>query len=315
MLLEDNVGERMSIDETAPSRGDLFTILSNKDGHGRKGTIAAMVRGTRSEELSAVFDRIPLEKRLGVKEVTMDFSDSMCSAVTASFPNAEVTIDCFHVIHLATGALDELRTGHKRQAMAEDARLRRAHKEKLRRSADGRRKRQLERQARGEVKSNRGRKPMRSNEAYVPPRLANGDTAVELLTRSRHFLSMSRDKWTPSQKQRAGILFAQHPDLLAAYNMVASLRAIFKDKRHTPESATCALRQWTDQARQSGFKAFKHMADTIEARIEHVANYFKRRSTNASAESLNAKIKGFRAMMRGVSDLPFFMYRVARVFG
>lgn len=32
----------MSSDETAPSRGDLFTILSNKDGHGRKGTIAAM---------------------------------------------------------------------------------------------------------------------------------------------------------------------------------------------------------------------------------------------------------------------------------
>ena len=63
LLIEDNVGEYMSIDETAPSCGDLYTFLSNKAGHGRRGTVAAGVLGTRSVDLAAVFSRIPEERR------------------------------------------------------------------------------------------------------------------------------------------------------------------------------------------------------------------------------------------------------------
>lgn len=46
-----------------------------------------------------------------------------------------------------------------------------------------------------------------------------------------------------------------------------------------------------------------------------VLNYFIACSTNASAESLNSKMKAFRAQLRGVSDLPFFMYRLSTIFG
>ena len=48
---------------------------------------------------------------------------------------------------------------------------------------------------------------------------------------------------------------------------------------------------------------------------EEVLNYFINRSTNAHAESLNSKLKGFRAQLRGVQDLPFFMFRASIVFG
>lgn len=129
--MEENVGENMSIDEMAPSRGDMFTMLSNKKGHGRKGTVAATVSGTDSKGISSVLCRIPLEKRLSVKEVTMDFSDSMFSAVTTSFPNADITIDCFHIVQMGTNALDEIRTKHKRKAMSEDAARREKHKKRL----------------------------------------------------------------------------------------------------------------------------------------------------------------------------------------
>lgn len=315
MLMEENVGEYMSIDETAPSRGDLFTILSNKDGHGRKGTVAAMISGTKSEAISSVLCRIPIERRLAVKEVTMDFSDSMCAAVTASFPNADITIDCFHIVQLATNALNEIRMGHKRKAMAEEAARKREHKKKLRQNARSLRKRELERKADGRKKSPRGRKPKRKNETYVPPRFENGDTPVELLTRCRYFLSQSREKWTDSQKKRAKILFGQYPDMLEAYNLVDKLRNILKNKKHTTDTANDALELWYKEVGQSGFKTLEAVADTMESRQEHVLNYFKKRHTNASAESLNSKIKGFRTMMRGVSDLTFFMYRVATVFG
>jgi len=48
---------------------------------------------------------------------------------------------------------------------------------------------------------------------------------------------------------------------------------------------------------------------------EYVLNYFNNRPANAAAESLNSKMKGFRAQVRGVSDLPFFMYRMMKIFG
>ncbi|EFB33814.1 transposase, partial [Segatella copri] len=55
--------------------------------------------------------------------------------------------------------------------------------------------------------------------------------------------------------------------------------------------------------------------DTIKEKEEYVLNYFNNRSTNASAESLNSKMKGFRAQVRGVADFPFFMYRMMMIFG
>lgn len=39
------------------------------------------------------------------------------------------------------------------------------------------------------------------------------------------------------------------------------------------------------------------------------------RGTNAGAESFNSKIKGFRALLRGVSDLYFFKFRLCAIFG
>ncbi|MBO5674035.1 MAG: transposase, partial [Paludibacteraceae bacterium] len=36
--------------------------------------------------------------------------------------------------------------------------------------------------------------------------------------------------------------------------------------------------------------------------------------TNAFAESFNAKIKQFRAMFRGISDIKFFFFRLAKLY-
>ncbi|MDD7706606.1 MAG: transposase, partial [Bacteroidales bacterium] len=48
---------------------------------------------------------------------------------------------------------------------------------------------------------------------------------------------------------------------------------------------------------------------------DEILNYFNGRKTNASAESLNSKIKCFRSQVKGVRDIPFFMYRLATVLG
>ena len=118
VLLEENMDEQLSIDESRHAK-DLFTFLSNKEGHGKKGTLIAAVRGTKASEVVAILMKISEEKRLAVKEVTMDYSDSMYSIVTQAFPNASIVIDCFHVMKNQCEALDCIRMRLKRKAIAE----------------------------------------------------------------------------------------------------------------------------------------------------------------------------------------------------
>ena len=139
MLLEKNMGERLSIDETALQH-DLFTFLSNKDGHGRKGTLVAAVKGTTVADVARHLDKIPEESRRKVKEVTMDFSDSMMGIVKKEFPQAEIVIDLFHVMQLfGTKGLDAMRMKLKRANVTELKRKERAFKKRQERNARNRR--------------------------------------------------------------------------------------------------------------------------------------------------------------------------------
>ena len=42
-----NIGSTMSLDVTCLSNGEVWTFLSNEDGHGGKGTLAASILGTK----------------------------------------------------------------------------------------------------------------------------------------------------------------------------------------------------------------------------------------------------------------------------
>ena len=76
LVFHENIGEHLSIDETSVSRGELYTIVTNKSAHGGRGTIVAIVSGTASDEVIGALERIPEELRDKVKEVTLDMSDS-----------------------------------------------------------------------------------------------------------------------------------------------------------------------------------------------------------------------------------------------
>ena len=117
ILQPENMGKRLSIDET--SLGDVVTILSNKAGKGRKGTIIAVAQGTSMEEVLPVLERIPKEEREAVEEVTMDFSPSMNAIVQAAFPKALRVIDCFHLFQLCGDAIGEIRMKYKRWGAGE----------------------------------------------------------------------------------------------------------------------------------------------------------------------------------------------------
>ena len=313
ILMEKNMGPRLSIDETSLQE-DLFTILSNKDGHGRRGTVIAAVRGTKASEVIRILMQIPQEKRIEVREVTMDFSDSMYSIVSAVFPNATIVIDCFHIIKRCGDAVEEIRLRSKREAIKDQRKKQAEFRNKLEQRVK-QRKYYRKKHPRRYKGRKRGRKPIRLNERFKPEILDNGDTGVELLTRSRGLLRVSRNNWSDTQKIRAGLLFSLYPKIKEAYNLVDSLRNVFRMKTLDRVNARNRLHEWYQKVAGCSLREVKSARDAVRFKEEEVLNYFINRSTNAAAESLNSKLKRFRAQLHGVSDLPFFMYRVSLIFG
>ena len=72
ILYPGNIGPRLSVDETGMSNGELYTIVTNKGAGGRKGALVAMIRGTKSEDIISVINRVPLSVRQTVTEITLD---------------------------------------------------------------------------------------------------------------------------------------------------------------------------------------------------------------------------------------------------
>ena len=99
MLFSKNIGTHLSIDETSLSQGELYTFLTNKDGKGKKGTLVASIKGTKSNDIIAVLNKLPLALRKTVKEVTLDMAKNMESAIRHCFPEANIVTDRFHVVN------------------------------------------------------------------------------------------------------------------------------------------------------------------------------------------------------------------------
>ena len=223
LLFPENIGERLAIDESSLSNGELYTFITNRDAKTRTGSLVAVVAGTKSEDIISVLEQIDEEKLSIVKEVTLDLSDSMRKVIRSVFPNAQRVIDRFHIQKLACDALQEMRIKHRWDAIQQ------ANNDMENAKLDG--------------------------TAYIPFRFSNGDTRKELLIRSRYLLFKSADKWSDKQKERASILFHEYPDIKKAYSLCHSLRMIFT-KNHTKETARLAMAKWYNQVAEAEFKSF-----------------------------------------------------------
>jgi transposase len=281
LLFAQNIGKRLSLDETAFSNGELYTILTNKKAKGKKGALIAMVRGTKADVVIKILQKIPLKQRNKVEEVTLDMAGNMGLIVKKSFPNAVQVIDRFHVQKLALDALQEIRIKHRWDAIDKENDAIETSKSK--------------------------------SLKFTPEQFSNGDTLKQLLARSRYLLYKNNLKWTQNQSERARILFEKYPDIEKAYKLCQNLSWIFNNTKDKT-SALVRLAKWDEKVRQAAFKSFNTIARTMSIHYKNILNYFDNRSTNASAESFNAKIKAFRAQFRGVRNVEFFLFRLSNIF-
>lgn len=281
MYFKDNLGENISIDETAFSNGELYTIVTNKDGHGKHGTVIAMIKGTKADDVCRYLMKLPEGKRRMVKNVTLDMAGSMRQIAKKCFPYATQIIDRFHVQMQMQEALQELRVQYRWQAIEqENSDIKRARAERRK---------------------------------YIPQCFENGDTLRRLLVRSRYLLFKSPDKWTNSQRIRAGILFKQFDDIKQLYYLTLQLGQIYS-QNYDKNIARAKLALWFNKVEEWNYPQFNTVIETFKNHNERILNFFKERLTNASAESFNAKLKSFRATFRGVDDVRFYLYRVMMLY-
>lgn len=281
MIFPENIGPYLSMDETSLSRGELYTLVTNKSAKGKKGALVAMVKGTVSKEVIAVLHRLSEDLRNQVKEITIDLAPTMELIAKRSFPKAIIVSDRFHVQKLASDAVQELRIQYRWEAI------------------------DLENKERELAKQ--------IDKAFKPEVLENGDTLKQALARSRYLLFKSPEKWTPTQRHRSEILFARYPRLKKAYDLSRKLAAIF-GRNTTKQIAYKKLAIWYNDVEVAGFKSFNIVANTIKNNYNHILNYFINRSTNASAESFNAKVKALRRQFRGVRNVSFFLFRLSKIY-
>ena len=277
LLFDENLGESLSIDETCLSSGEVYTFLTNKAGKGGRGTLVAVVRGTKAEDVIRVLEKIDLSKRKTVKEITLDLSSSMMIIARMVFPKALITSDRFHVQKLYYDALDDMRIAYRWMA------------------------RDRENEEMKEAKA--------KNETYKPFRYSNGDTRKQLLARAKFILTKHKSKWTESQRLRAEIIFENYPELEKAYDLAMELTDIY-NARSIKDAARLKLARWFNKVEKLGVDNFYTVIDTFKNHYDTILNFFINRATNANAESFNAKVKAFRAQFRGVTDIPFFLYRL-----
>lgn len=280
MLFPENIGPNLSIDEVSLSQGELYTFITNKNGRAKRGSLVASIKGTLSKDIASVVEKLPLSVRKTVKEVTLDMAKNMESAVKQSFPDSILVTDRFHVVKLAIEALQHLRIKHRWKEL--------------------------------EIENDAIEKAKKEGKRYKSFELENGDTPKQLLARCRYILAKKSCDWTLSQKQRAELLFSRYPELKKAYEHILEFRGIYELKCQT--QARKRLLNWLEKTDELKLKEFNTVSNTIKYNLENILNFFINRNTNANAESFNAKIKLFRANLRGVTDTEFFLFRLHKLF-
>lgn len=262
------------------SKGELYTFVTNKNGRGKKNTLVACIKGTKSQEIIDVINKIPLEKRKLVKEITLDMANNMQLASRMCFSESYLVTDRFHVVKLVMEALQHLRIKYRWEEIEkENQAIKKAKEQGLK---------------------------------YIPFTLENDDTPKQLLARSRYIIAKKPNDWTQNQKTRAELLFKNYPLLHQAYKHTLEFRNIYEETSRV--LAKEKILNWIEKTKQLEITVFNTAANSLKYHLETILNFFIKRHTNANAESFNSKIKLFRANQRGVVDVKFFLFRMEKLF-
>ncbi len=255
---------------------EFYTVMTNRE----TGKIALLAETMQVKDLNKLIDKIATVKEV-VKTITADLSPTYENFCEQSFPQAIIVADKFHVVKHILEAIQALRM---RLKQAEIAKVPATKKER----------RIYEKET----------------------KLINGESRIEMLTRSRYVLFKSEENWSVNQQKRAALLFETYPLLKSTYLLTIQIRQCL-DKKNVGQYEWLIEKQlihWYDCAEQAKLPEVENLIRIIGSHEEKIMNYFKTGKTNAKAEAMNNKIQRFITANYGVRDSDFFFYRLAHYY-
>jgi transposase len=296
ILKTENIGANMAIDEKQIGE-DMHTVLSNRDS----GKIAMLARTLKAKDLSVIISQFE-GKGFEVKSVTRDLSNSYDWFCRQAFPNAGHIADKFHIISTLLEAEQDIRVRYRQELLRERRLKFEAYKLK-------------EKQRESEYKRNSTTYPKRDFQ-YKEERLANGETSLELLARSRYLLFKYEKDWTPSQAERAEVLFAKYPQIKKAYYLTCSFRKWYRKENVGSDIKLLEsqLEQWFQDVDIEDIEEISNFKSLVERNKTIILRYFIEGATNAIAENINSKISRFIMINQGTRDREFFYFRMGNYF-
>lgn len=255
---------------------EFYTVLTNR----QTGKIALLAETLQVADLSKLIAKMGKAAK-EVKEITMDLSPTYEKFAGQCFPQATVIADKFHVVQHIVEAVQAFRLRLKQEELS---------------------------------KIPATKKERRKYEKAT--KLINGESHIELLTRSRYLLFKREENWTASQQKRASLLFETFPKIKPIYELTQQIRQ-WLDKKNIGKyewEIERDLIHWYDNAEQQKLPEVENLIRLIGSHEQKIMNYFIKGKTNAKAEAINSKIQRFIAANYGVRDKDFFMYRLARYY-
>jgi transposase len=282
----ENMGEHMAVDEKYIN-GEFYTLLTN----GQTGKIALMAATTKAAELAQVMSEFG-EKRFEVKKFTRDLAPNYDWFGREQFMNAAHTADKFHVLQNGFDALQDLRIYYRQKELTKRREAYEAYKKKK--------------------EGDPGLKF-----TYKESKLKNSETYRQLLARSQYLLYKYQSQWSDSQKLRAEILFKLYPDIQKAHTRICEFRGWYAKENIITASngksigtIKTQLEQWYQRVEKDDVSELMNFKNLVERNSGAILNYFITGTSNAIAESNNAKINNLLSQNRGARSLDFFYFRL-----
>jgi transposase len=241
---------RIGIDETSYKKGHKYmTVVVNHD----TGRLVWAGEGHGKTVLDGFFASLGEGQRASIRQVTADGERWIAESVAEWCPNAERSIDPFHVVQWATTTLDEVRRSVWREARNEAKA--------------------------GGAKRGRGRPKKGAEPAKAPSEAVKG---------ARYPLSKNPENLTAGQAAVMELIAKSNPRLYRAYLLKEQLRLLFKLPL---KKAIRELTGWIAWARRCRIPQFVELQKKIGRHTQAILATIKHGLTNARIEAINNKIK------------------------
>ena len=104
---------------------------------------------------------------------------------------------------------------------------------------------------------------------------------------------------------KGGNIFEEYPDVKKIWFVPFPADDILKNT--IKDAARLAMARWYYKVEEARMHSLTSLLLLFGEHYDEILNFYNHRSSNAMAESFNAKIKLFRANLRGVVDKRFFL--------